>query len=235
VTLQHLQAIRTYELEQTLANFPSPGRVLEVGSGAGWQAEQLTARGYQVTALDVPASNYSQVCIYPPVHYDGYHVPLADRSFDLVFSSNVLEHVADVAALFSELRRVLKPGGLAIHVLPTPSWRFWTMCSHYPAVARQYRGRNLVRSLWQPRHGERGNLISEMYYFSRLYWQGQFEQLGWEVLKYAPNHLFYTGYSLLDVRLSIPQRAQVAKVLGSACGIFVLRDRSQAGGHQANG
>lgn len=41
-----------------------------------------------------------------------------DASFDLVYASHVLEHVDDDSAAIAEIRRVLKPGGIAI--LPVP-------------------------------------------------------------------------------------------------------------------
>jgi SAM-dependent methyltransferase len=227
MNLQHLKAIREFELDQVLALLPPSGRVLEVGSGAGWQSQQMAARGYWVVAVDLPESNYASVADYPPVLYDGSHLPFADNSFDIVFSSNVLEHVEDLAALFADIRRVLDPSGLAIHVLPTPSWRFWTMGTHYLALPRSRGIRGKLRSLWQPRHGVRGNLLTEHYFFSRLYWEAQFKHQGWAVLKYRPNSLFYTGYSILDSRLTIRRRMAVANFLGSACGIFVLKDRTQ--------
>jgi SAM-dependent methyltransferase len=39
-------------------------------------------------------------------------LPFADRSFDVVFSKDALLHVADKDALFAEISRVLKPGGV---------------------------------------------------------------------------------------------------------------------------
>jgi SAM-dependent methyltransferase len=42
-------------------------------------------------------------------------LPFADQSFDVVFSVAALEHVADPGATVAEVRRILKPGGLAIH------------------------------------------------------------------------------------------------------------------------
>ncbi|ESY70294.1 MULTISPECIES: methyltransferase domain-containing protein [Mesorhizobium] len=39
-------------------------------------------------------------------------LPFADRSFDVVFSKDALLHVADKDALFAEIFRVLKPGGV---------------------------------------------------------------------------------------------------------------------------
>ena len=46
-------------------------------------------------------------------------LPLDDNSFELVWCSEVIEHVADTARWLSEVRRVLVPGGRAL--LTTPS------------------------------------------------------------------------------------------------------------------
>lgn len=43
---------------------------------------------------------------------------IADKSFDCVIACDVLEHVPDDAAAFSEIRRVLRPGGVAILTVP---------------------------------------------------------------------------------------------------------------------
>jgi SAM-dependent methyltransferase len=45
-------------------------------------------------------------------------LPFKDASFDFVFASNVLEHVPDDLLAIREIRRILKPDGLA--VLPVP-------------------------------------------------------------------------------------------------------------------
>lgn len=45
-------------------------------------------------------------------------LPFETASFDFVFASHVLEHIRDDAAALSEIRRILKPGGIA--VLPVP-------------------------------------------------------------------------------------------------------------------
>jgi SAM-dependent methyltransferase len=44
-------------------------------------------------------------------------IDLPDRSFDCVICSHVLEHVNDIAAL-KELYRILKPGGIALLMVP---------------------------------------------------------------------------------------------------------------------
>lgn len=45
-------------------------------------------------------------------------LPLADQSFDFIFASHVLEHIADDRKAITEIHRVLRPGGMAI--LPVP-------------------------------------------------------------------------------------------------------------------
>lgn len=45
----------------------------------------------------------------------------AERSLDLIVSSDVLEHVPDAAAAFRESARVLRPGGAHIFTVPTRS------------------------------------------------------------------------------------------------------------------
>jgi SAM-dependent methyltransferase len=49
---------------------------------------------------------------------DVQHLRYADAGFDLVTHTEVLEHVADDARAFAELRRVLRPGGLMVFTVP---------------------------------------------------------------------------------------------------------------------
>jgi SAM-dependent methyltransferase len=45
-------------------------------------------------------------------------IELPDDSFDLILASHVLEHIPDDVAAMRELRRVLRPGGVAILAVP---------------------------------------------------------------------------------------------------------------------
>lgn len=52
------------------------------------------------------------------VKMDIHNIQYPDDSFDVVFCNHVLEHVMDDHQCMSELRRVLRPGGLAIMQVP---------------------------------------------------------------------------------------------------------------------
>lgn len=56
----------------------------------------------------------------PRVDYqaDLLNLPFGDQSYDFLFASHVLEHIENDQKALSEIRRVLKPGGIAI--LPVP-------------------------------------------------------------------------------------------------------------------
>jgi SAM-dependent methyltransferase len=49
---------------------------------------------------------------------DGYHLPFADASFSVVLLIAMLEHTSQPWRVLAEARRVLKPGGRAIMVVP---------------------------------------------------------------------------------------------------------------------
>lgn len=223
--------------------------ILEIGAGNGWQSSWLAAAGHEVRALDVPGSRYGTDCAYPVEIYDGRQIPFPDEHFDVAFSSNVLEHLPDLECLKAEMRRVLKPDGLAVHLVPSATWRLWTNVVHYPfltLLALRYlqswlhlgkggsrldasiqRGRHLrprelfFRAIVPVRHGEAGNVLTEIYHFSRLRWERRLESEGWRIIEAGTNGLYYSGYLLMGAS-RLPLRRALSSVLGSSCHFFVL-------------
>jgi SAM-dependent methyltransferase len=247
--MDHIQAIRIYELEQVVHLFPPGGRLLEIGAGTGWQARALANRGFSVEALDIAGSSSAEDRVWNVKLYDGFHIPFPDGYFDAIFSSNTLEHIPHVQPFQEEIRRVLSPGGLAVHVLPTASWRFWTSITHYFFVARAalqvlgvlsdrrdvaiLKAARQKNSIWQlllktvfpARHGERGNSLSELWYFSRFWWLDMFRDSGWKVQTFMPLRLFYTGYIVTGSALTIPFRIKASRLLGSSTIAYVVTQK----------
>lgn len=94
--------------------------VLDLGCAGGFMAEAMAARGADVTGIDpaaeaIEAARHHAVSEKLDIRYDvgvGEALPYADASFDAVVCVDVLEHVADLGKVLSEVARVLRPGGL---------------------------------------------------------------------------------------------------------------------------
>jgi SAM-dependent methyltransferase len=138
---QLLDELRSAEVRGACGLFPRGARLLELGGGNGFQARILADAGFQVSSIDIAGRPRGSLR-FPVQDYDGKTIPFANGHFDGVFSSNVLEHIPHLPITFAELRRVLVPGGMAVHLLPTPAWRFWTSVVEYPAT---------IQDLWRRR------------------------------------------------------------------------------------
>lgn len=239
-SIEFLDEIRRAELAAVLDLFPPRARVLEFGAGTGKQAAELESAGFEVAAIDIASSNYAGHRVFPVVDFDGKIIPFADGSFDVVFSSNVLEHIRDLPPIQKEIKRVLVKGGVAIHILPTHRWRIWTSLAAIPrliqsvgaavrAPSRQS-GSQFVRqayvALYQPRHGERGHALTELWTFSPRFWRFHFRQNGFEIEQERDVGIFYSGELLFGPRLSMDRRIAMAGFLGGACHVFKVRPAS---------
>lgn len=245
-SVEQLNVIRAAEIAEIAPHIPLHARVLEIGAGTGQQALELRSRGFDVNAIELRDSAYASSRVFPVVDYDGTHIPFPDGIFDIVFSSNTLEHVRDLVGLHVEIRRVLKPDGMAIHVLPTHAWRFWSILSSFvsalvylgAALRRTLpnsRDQRSVRRAWyeaaracgaavlQPRHGERSFGFAELWLFHPWWWRRNFETNGFVLLYDKPMGLFYTGSMVFGARLSLERRVRLAQILGSSCHLYVMR------------
>jgi SAM-dependent methyltransferase len=250
--IEFLHVIREFEYAQIVKRLPAGASILEIGGGTGYQARRLSQDGYQVTSIDVPNSNYANQQEFDVQAYDGVNIPFPSGSFDVVFSSNVLEHVLELERLQNEMKRVLRPGGYCVHLMPTGSWRFWTSCAHYMELIQRLapllprlipRGLsryalgdalNVLRLILGtargyaivPRHGERGNALTEVVTFSPRHWRRHFILQNYEIQEIAPAGLFYTGHMIFGKRLALRPRQSLSYTLGSACAIYVVRPRA---------
>jgi len=247
-SFRFLAEIRESELSTIVPHLPTGGAILEIGGGTGDQALLLERRGFKVASVDLPSSQYREHRVFPVIDYDGRNLPFPDRSFDAVYSSNVLEHVVDPAPLYAEFRRVLRPGGRCVHVMPTFSWRLFSSMTYYCALPRKVwglvagvsrgpdefaapkidtsaRGRLkfLASRVLPPRHGETGSSFSELATFRAAAWVRHFREHGMIVVDVVPVGIFYTGEMALGPRWSVASRRKVAAILGSGCNLYEVR------------
>lgn len=242
-SVEYLNQLRSWEIEEISKLFRPGARILEIGAGTGQQSAALSKMGFAVEAIEVPDSIYSGDRLFPIRDYDGDNIPFPDGAFDIVFSSNVLEHVPHLAAVHAEVRRVLKPDGYAVHVVPTHIWRFWSAVTTIWVKLRQALsiaknklrhsadarnglceiGQLLRAAIDQKPHGVRGNVISEHWLFHPRWWRKNFTSHGFAIEKELPGGIIYTGNLAMGDRLTTGARSRLADILGSACHIFVLR------------
>lgn len=110
----------------------SRSRVLDYGAGRG----ALPQMNFRDAAAHVAGVDPDDAVLGNPYLHDARVLPLPsgviphpDASFDVVFATNVLEHVPDPALMLAEVGRVLVPGGVFLAKTPNSA--------HYvPLIAR---------------------------------------------------------------------------------------------------
>lgn len=130
--VRNYAADRQLQMWRRIGFEPTSGtRMLDFGCGGGERVDEFRRLGYEAFGCDVllppravGALQHSIAQrIIRPIQVTPYRIPFDDRSFDLVFSVTVFEHVQNYDEALAEIRRVLRPGGLAVHVFPPP-WKF---------------------------------------------------------------------------------------------------------------
>lgn len=99
---------------------------LDAGTGTGRAAAGLSARGARVIALDYGvalATKAARRSGAVGAVGDIARLPFDDNTFDIVFSTEVIEHTPLPVASVTELYRVLKPGGRLVLSTPNRLWQ----------------------------------------------------------------------------------------------------------------
>jgi MPBQ/MSBQ methyltransferase len=123
----HIQGREATANLASLLNLQPNFHVLDVGSGIGGPSRYLASKfGCHVTGLDllqeychVAGSLAKRVKLDKLLTYrqgDATQMPFEDATFDIVWTQHASMNIADKKRLYSEMHRVLKPGGkLAIY------------------------------------------------------------------------------------------------------------------------
>ena len=92
------------------------GNLLDVGSATGFFMCLAEKRGFQVKGVELSdfAANLARDKGLNVVTGDIFSQNFLGESFDIITMFDVLEHVPDPKALISEVRRILKKGGLLL-------------------------------------------------------------------------------------------------------------------------
>ncbi len=100
--------------------------ILELGAGGGFLLEELWRSGFrELTGSDITTSALREIQRRTGdlhvVGADAESLPFADSAFDIVITSDVIEHLVRVDMHLADVARILRPGGQ--YLLKTPSRR----------------------------------------------------------------------------------------------------------------
>ncbi len=195
---------------------PTGLRALDVGCGYGHFSAALLGKGFDVTAVDigphlVNATRNRVGCRAQVADAMTLSQEMGCNSFDLVVSSECIEHTPNPSRVIGEMARTLKPGGWLS--LSTPNVLWWPVV----AAASKLRLRP----------------FDALENFST--WRGlrkTFDENGIDVIKEYGLHLFPFQFGLHRLSKYIDQRAQFCRQL--MINICLLGQKRKAAAFDAN-
>ncbi len=112
---------------------PAVGRILDIGSGTAPVSPDLK----RTVVADLSEEAMRNVVCDTKAVTSITDMIFDTASFDCVLCSEVLEHVPDDLKALSELRRVLKPGGILVVTVPFQK-RYWAEDDEFVEHVRRY-------------------------------------------------------------------------------------------------
>jgi len=100
------------------------GRVLEDGCGVGMYMQHMQSRAGKLVGLDYDRERTldTRSSGLDVVNAAGEHLPFSSEAFELIFSNEVIEHVADDRQAIAEMTRTLKSGGRLVLFCPNAGY-----------------------------------------------------------------------------------------------------------------
>jgi SAM-dependent methyltransferase len=129
---------------ELISRFKPPGRALDLGCASGFFLASLRGRGWEVMGFELAdwaARRARELFGIQVITGDILSADLPERAFDLVTLWDVIEHVADPAAVLAKARRAARPDGLVVIRVPNAtsldarclgtSWIDWCLPYHF--------------------------------------------------------------------------------------------------------
>ena len=124
------QKIRNEELTTALEAFTDQKnlKILEIGGRDGYQAKLISKKDYDVTSIDI---NPIDPQFFPVQKGTISQLKFQENSFDIIYSSNMLQEIQNIEETFKEMKKILKKDGIIIHIVPSCWWSLITNFWHY--------------------------------------------------------------------------------------------------------
>ena len=246
--------MRQREIETIFQNVPPEtfDEALELGGGDGFQSRFLAAYAKRVVCTDLNSGRLIQDP-HPKIAYeicDAEDLPYETGRFDLIYSSNLLEHLPDSARALSEMFRVLSVDGIMVHVVPNRLWKISQFVLFIPnqlqtmvEIVLSSDRRNsigyvegstsnprrspapfLVRNAWPEVHGENPNHLVEFVRMGAAHWDQMFSVAGFSVAGHVAGLPFHSPYRF---GLESPRKLLEKLGLSSSNGFILTKSGSR--------
>ena len=118
-------------------------KVLDVGCGSGWMMQYMKDRGHEVYGITYSEDEikYCEAKGLTAINCDIHEIIYDKEQFDAVTCWDCLEHAIAPLIVLKEIRRVLKPGGIAMIYMPGQNW---IECQSHITVLNQRQMKHLL-------------------------------------------------------------------------------------------
>ena len=117
-----IDGLHDFVVGEVLQRYARPGlQAVDLGAGSGGLAVRLQSLGYVVRAADKNAEGFKAALPFVQLNLDDsdFSSGLGEAAFSLVTAIEVIEHVESPIGFLRNIRRLLRPDGVA--VLTTPN------------------------------------------------------------------------------------------------------------------
>jgi SAM-dependent methyltransferase len=108
--------------------YKAPGTILDLGCGRGEHMAVFSDLGFEPSGVDISpkapdlAGNRFDVKV---ANLEKDPLPFPDEQFDFLFSKSVIEHTKDPVTFLKKGFKALKPGGIAVIMVPSWEHSYW--------------------------------------------------------------------------------------------------------------
>lgn len=136
------EKLREFEFNCIFGNFSEKifDNALELSCGSCQYSKFLSIYGKRLLATDYDQNkmtvNNSRNIIFDVLDAQDLS-RFDDNEMDLIFSSNLLEHLPQIDKCLRECRRVIKQDGIIVHTIPTHTWKLFCFFLYYPVMIKK--------------------------------------------------------------------------------------------------
>lgn len=135
----HIHAIRKEEVRRAFSSFliEKFKKGIEFGSGDGYQTTLIAPKCSTFISSDLNFKRLRDDFKIADVDYRAYDADalvglFEPNTFDLVFSSSLIEHLSDKSKFLRETREILSADGYSIHIVPARMLKISYLALFYP-------------------------------------------------------------------------------------------------------